>query len=106
MKNQTNLTRGMLARGLYHRSCGLTAIRLALRLCSQPVTHEERVRGCMKKTGMSSMGALVKAGLARYVAAEKIYVITPAGETWLTELEIHGFLNVDEGIRAPQEVAA
>lgn len=35
-----------------------------------------------------------KAGLARFVVAEKIYVITPLGETWLTELEIHGLIDL------------
>lgn len=95
VKDQANLTRDLMARGLYHPRCGIAAINLALRLRGKPLSHAERVAGSMKKDGMSSVSTLILAGLARYVADEKLYVITPAGETWLTELEIHGFLNAE-----------
>lgn len=42
----------------------------------------------------ASLGLAIGAGLARYHRDEGCYIITPDGETWLTELEIHGLSNV------------
>ena len=39
------------------------------------------------------MGIAIMAGLVHYLPKETNYVIAPAGETWLTELEIHGLAN-------------
>ena len=109
-KNQSNLTRDLTARGLYHERCGVAAINLALRLRQKPLPHAERIAGAMKKSGFCSVGTLIKAKLAKYLTAEKLYVITGAGDTWLSELEIHGFIEAGEvkgsiGQEA-QEVAA
>jgi hypothetical protein len=105
-KDQSELTRALKARGLYHERCGAAAMMLCLRLRREPLAHAERVRGAMKKHGCCSVGTLMRAGLAQYLAAEKLYVITPAGETWLSELEIHGFLGSEGRIQIPQEVTA
>jgi hypothetical protein len=105
IKDQSNLTRDLTARGLYHPRCGVASIKLALRLRDKPLPHAERVAGAMKKGGSFCIGTLILAKLARYVAAEKVYVITPAGEAWLEALERCGFLNA-EVLRAPQEEAA
>ena len=47
-------------------------------------------------TSKPLIGMAIKAGFARFIRDERLYAITPAGETWLTELEIHGLLKSEE----------
>lgn len=74
--------------------CGPTVRGLLLELRCQPLAVL-LAAGCTRSVKMpqhARLGVAIKAGLARFVPADKHYVITPAGETWLTELEIHGLL--------------
>lgn len=53
----------------------------------------------------ASLGLAIGAGLARFHCDEGCYVITPDGETWLSELEIHGLANAPTLARAGEDTA-
>lgn len=80
--------------GIAHERCGPAVRDLLLGLRKEPLKAQVSSYGGAKMPKHASLGVAVQAGLARFMAGEKLYVITPLGETWLTELEIHGLLNL------------
>ncbi len=83
--------------GIAHERCGLAVRDLLLALRKEPLKSQVSSYGGAKMPKHASLGVAVKAGLARFIAVEKLYVITPSGETWLTELEIHGIITFGRG---------
>jgi hypothetical protein len=81
-------------------NCGPAIRDLLVGLRSSPLLLLERGKdGYYHRatpTRQPLIGMAIKAGFARFVSDEKLYVITPAGETWLTELEIHGLIKSEE----------
>lgn len=100
-KDQDNLARTLQHHGLYHPSVGIAAIRLLQQLQQQPMSHEERVRTSTKKAGASSMGVLIRAGLATYIAESRVYIITGKGANWLRSLHEKNLMPKPQ----PQEAA-
>lgn len=80
--------------GIYIERCGLAVRDLLLELRTGPLPVGISACGGMKTPQHARLGVAIKAKLARFVPEEKHYVITPSGETWLTELEIHGLIGV------------
>ena len=78
--------------GCYHDRCGLAVRDLVQQLRCAPISSEKSKAGT-KMPHHSAMGISIMAGLVHYLPIEKCYVISPAGETWLAELEIHGLAN-------------
>ena len=78
--------------GIYIDRCGLAVRDLLQQLRCAPISSERSKAGT-KMPHHSAMGIAIMAGLVHYLPKETNYVIAPAGETWLTELEIHGLAN-------------
>ena len=78
--NQFNV--GCVKAGIAHARCGLAVRDLLLQLRAKPMPAH------------ASMGVAIKQGLARFLPDQLCYAITPKGETWLTELEIHGLIHL------------
>jgi len=79
--------------------CGPTVRELLVSLRSSPLLLTGLRDGyCHRATPTSKplIGMAIKAGFARFVRDEKLYALTPAGETWLHELELHGLLKSEE----------
>lgn len=79
-------------------NCGPAVRDLLVSLRSAPLLLERGKDGhAHRATPMSKplIGMAIKTGFARFVSDEKLYVLTPAGETWLSELEIHGLLTTE-----------
>lgn len=121
MKNGATLSRAAadfsqrcIRGGFNFRGCGISAARMLKAMRTAPLVpervHDPKARHgvavIIPGNGSGALGALIRNGLARFLRDEDCYAITPKGETWLTELEIHGLLNAEAGICAPQEVAA
>lgn len=81
-------------------SCGPAVRDILVSLRSSPLLLLDKARdGYYHRATPTSkplIGMAIKAGFARFVRDEKLYAITPAGETWLSELEIHGLLKSEE----------
>lgn len=77
--------------GIHHRGCGQSARDLLKRLRCAPIMAECK-KAAVRAPRFPELGLLISAGLVRYEAGERKYVIAPAGETWLAELEIHGLI--------------
>lgn len=76
-------------------NCGPAVRDVLLSLRASPLllnTGRNKDYHRARPTDQPLIGMAIKTGFARFVADEKCYVITPAGETWLNELEIHGLL--------------
>lgn len=73
--------------GIFRDRCG-QGVRDALKelRCPSAGTNRNRRRAVV-------INLAVAAGLARWMPEKRLHVITPAGETWLTELEIHGLID-------------
>jgi hypothetical protein len=84
--------RACIVCGIYIERCGLAVRDLLLELRSEPLPVGVSASGGAKTPQHARLGVAIKAKLARFVPEEKHYVITPSGETWLTELEIHGLI--------------
>jgi len=82
------------AAGIAQERCGPKARDLLLDLRKQPLRAQVSSYGGVKMPRHASLGVALKARLVRYLPAERAYVITPAGETWLTELETHGLIDL------------
>lgn len=80
--------------GIAHARCGMAVRDLMLHLRAKPMQAQINASGGAKMPAYASMGVAIKQGLARFVPDEICYVITPKGETWLTDLEIHGLLQL------------
>jgi len=76
------------AAGLHYSRCGPHARDLLKFLRSRPLTLAEA-----RQMHRTQLGALISAGLARWLAEFQVYAITPSGETWLAELEIHQLID-------------
>lgn len=83
-------------------NCGPSCVVIVRELRVQPITREQTLH----TRAYSAMGQAIKAGFARWNAEIHSYTITPAGETWLTELEIHHILPSDVGTPARSEGSA
>jgi hypothetical protein len=79
--------------GIYRKRCGQKVRDLLQQLRCAPIAADKSRAGT-KMPNHASLGLAIGAGLARYHRDEGCYIITPDGETWLTELEIHGLSNV------------
>ncbi len=92
--------------GIYHDCCGVAARDLLLELRGRPMVATQSPYGGLRMP-RPGMGQAVKTGLARFDPPARCYVITPAGETWLKQLEQHGLLaekqkdNTDAAQRVP-----
>lgn len=82
------------AAGIAHQRCGPRVRDLLLELRCAPLQAQVSSYGGVKMPRHVSLGVALKAGLARYLAADREYAITPLGEAWLMELEIHGLINL------------
>ncbi len=91
-RNQSNFARALQLHGLHHPSCGVAAIQLLQSLQKEAMTHEVRVSSSKKSQGASCMGVCIRAGLAVYEAATKLYKITPKGAQWLKDLKAKGLM--------------
>lgn len=80
--------------GIAHDRCGPAVRDLLLDLRQRPLPAHRPLSGGVAMPRGPSMGVAIRAGLARYVSDAGCYAITPAGETWLQELEIHGLLHL------------
>jgi len=87
MKN--DFTARTQALGIARTKCGLSHVECLQELKCGSLTREAAVR--VKRT--YQLGPLIAAGLARWNDEAGGYTITPAGESWLTELEIHGLIS-------------
>lgn len=79
--------------------CGPAVRELLLSLRTTPLLLDVTRRGNTRRATPRSqpvIGMAIKAGFARFVRDEKLYALTPAGESWLQELEIHGLLKSEE----------
>jgi len=84
---QSNYARTLQLHGLYHPGCGVSAIHLLQALQLEPMTHAERLRTSKKANGASSMGVLIRSGLAFYDPAKRHYPTTEKGTQWLAALK-------------------
>lgn len=80
--------------GIAHPRCGMAVRDLLLQLRAKPMQAQINAQGGAKMPAHASMGVAIKQGLARFVPDQLCYVITPKGETWLRELEIHGLITL------------
>lgn len=94
MSLSNTFTLACKAKGVYHHRCGMAVRDLLIELKAKPLRCEPAANGPVKMPRHASLGVAVKAGLARFISDQQCYVITPAGEIWLTELEIHGLINL------------
>lgn len=86
--SQSNYARTLTQHGLYHPGCGVSAILLLQALQLEPMTHAERLRTSKKANGASSMGVLIRSGLAAYdPAPARLYRTTEKGTAWLAALK-------------------
>ena len=79
--------------GIYRKRCGQKVRDLLQQLRCAPIAADKSRAGT-KMPNHASLGLAIGAGLARFHRDEGCYIITPDGETWLAELEIHGLSNV------------
>lgn len=93
-KYSNAFTLGCKAAGIYHERCGAAVRDLLLELREAPLRVQVSSYGGVKMPKHASMGVALQAGLARFVREDACYVITPAGLTWLTELESHGLMDL------------
>lgn len=78
--------------GITHERCGMAVRDLLLQLRAKPMQVLVSASGGAKMPACASMSVAIKQGLARFLPDQRCYTITPKGETWLTELEIHGLI--------------
>lgn len=90
--NQFNLA--CVKAGIAHARCGLAVRDLLLKLRAKPMQAQINAQGGAKMPAAPSMGVAIKQGLALFMSDQLCYAITPKGETWLSELEICGLLNL------------
>ncbi len=102
MKRAEDFARACKKAGLQQAGCGIGVRDLLQQLRQGPLTCG-RSRAGVSMPHAAAMGPAVRAGLARYHAAERCFVISPAGETWLDELEVHGLEGKAEGGRRKAE---
>jgi hypothetical protein len=103
-KTSAHFSERCIRAGLNHRGCGLSAVEMLLQMRSAPLVpqcvRDPKARGgvtfSVPGNGNGAMGALIRNGLARFHRDQACYAITPNGETWLTELEIHGLIKNEE----------
>lgn len=75
--------------GIHRPGCGQKVRDLLKQLRGAPLAVQKSRAGA-KMPSHASLGLAVSAGLARFVRDEACFAITPDGETWLAELELHG----------------
>lgn len=78
--------------GIHRPRCGQGVRDLLKQLRCAPIAADKSRAGT-KMPNHASLGLAIGAGLARFHRHEGCYVITPDGETWLSELEIHNLAN-------------
>lgn len=89
MSNESNdFMLACRAAGVYIPGCGLAIWDLLQELRGGPLEATAAAFGGLKMPKPARMGVALKHGLVRFDPATRMYAITPAGETWLTELEI------------------
>jgi hypothetical protein len=79
--------------GIYHQRCGQKVRDLLQQLRCAPIAADKSQAGT-KMPNHASLGLAIAAGLARFHRDEGCFIITPDGETWLSELEINGLSNM------------
>ena len=75
--------------GIHRKGCGQKVRDLLKQLRAAPLASQKSHAGT-KMPNHASLGLAVGAGLARFIREETCFAITPDGETWLAELELHG----------------
>jgi hypothetical protein len=92
MNEVERFRRACIECGIYVERCGLAVRDLLIELRATPLPVGVSACGRCKTPQHARLGVAIKAGMARFVKEDRNYVITPRGETWLTELEIHGLI--------------
>lgn len=92
--NSNQFEQACSERGIYRKGCGQKVRDLLQQLRCAPIAAGKSRAGT-KMPNHASLGRAIGAGLARFHRAEGCYVITPDGEVWLSELEIHGLSNLN-----------
>ncbi len=73
-------------KGVAVKGCGIGVRDLLKEMSTAPLPCGRTPDGRIKMPGNQSLGAAVKAGLARFVRDHQHYEITDAGRAWLAQL--------------------